>query len=121
MGLYFCRRYPLGVYELIANLCQKTDKLSLVILSMQSEVTILFPCHSERKRRISRKRKRKSKLRLTAGCFGKLNMTDLVGYTHFRMIPFFLVILSIQSGATCLQGLRSACIHVATPLKKAKP
>ena len=46
MGLYFCRRYPLGVYKLIANLCQKPDKLSLVILSMQSEVTILFPCHS---------------------------------------------------------------------------
>ena len=31
------------------------------------------------------------------------------------------VIASMQSGATCLQGLRSACIHVATPLKKAKP
>ena len=27
----------------------------------------------------------------------------------------------MQSGATCLQGLRSVCIHVATPLKKAKP
>ena len=31
------------------------------------------------------------------------------------------VIASMQSGATCLQGLRSVCIHVATPLKKAKP
>ena len=31
------------------------------------------------------------------------------------------VILSMQSEATCSQGLRSACIHVATPLKKAKP
>ena len=31
------------------------------------------------------------------------------------------VMLSMQSGATCLQGLRSVCIHVATPLKKAKP
>ena len=34
-----------------------------------------FPCHSERKRRISRKRKGKANMRLTAGCFDKLNMT----------------------------------------------
>lgn len=25
MGLYFCRRYPLGVYELIANLCSRKE------------------------------------------------------------------------------------------------
>ena len=39
----------------------------------------------------------------------------------FRAQPKNFVIASMQSGATCSQGLRSACIHVATPLKKAKP
>ena len=34
---------------------------------------------------------------------------------------FHIVMLSMQSGATSLQGVRSVCIHVATPLKKAKP
>ena len=42
-------------------------------------------------------------------------MSDVTGATKNS------VIASMQSGATCLQGLRSVCIHVATPLKKAKP
>ncbi len=47
--------------------------------------------------------------------------TLLISFRFGCGCPTQSVILSMQSGATCSQGLRSACIHVATPLKKAKP
>ena len=41
-------------------------------------------------------------------------------YIKAVKFKFLLVMLSMQSGAICSQGLRSVCIHIATPLKKAK-
>ena len=69
-----------------------------------SENGQIVPCHSVNAKqsdnslplsfRAQAKNLAEAKMRLTAGCFGKLNMTDLVGYIHFRMIPFSLVIQS---------------------------
>ena len=73
----FCRHYR------AENLCYQFghgQKLlpqfrKIVGLVFLSGKILNFPCHSERSRRIQRSEKNKQDMRLTAGCFDRLNMT----------------------------------------------